>query len=91
MDVSEVSATRQGKIPLGGTVIVSLLTVLVLLLALIAYNSHRLVIEQQRSTCFERLAWLTPGEEELPGGVERSRSARFCEGNSPLIEFQDDA
>ncbi len=89
MGSSEASTTRQGGFRLGGPVIVVFLTLLLVLLALNAYNTHRLVIEQQRSTCFARLAWLSPGEEERPAGVDRSSSARLCEGNSPLIEFQD--
>lgn len=64
-------------------------TIIAVTLVIIAVNSQRLVVEQQRTTCYARLSWLTPGEEDRPLGADRSGTARHCEGRSPLIEFQD--
>lgn len=90
MNVFEHGA-RPGQTSLGfRPIVIGSLALIIVLLAVIAFNSHRLVIEQQRTTCFARLAWISPGVEELPAGVERSSSARLCEGNSPLIEYQDE-
>lgn len=64
-------------------------TIIAVTLVIIAVNSQRLVVEQQRTTCYARLSWLAPGEEDRPFGADRSGAARSCEGRSPLIEFQD--
>lgn len=85
----DVSNAPRTKATAWGPVVAGLLVLVLVGVALIAFNTHRLVIEQQRSTCFARMAWITPGDEEMPGGVERTTAARLCEGNSPLIEFQD--
>lgn len=91
MDTTDEGTARIDSLPglLESRVAVILLGIMAVALVVIAVNSHRLVIEQQRTTCYERLTWLSPGEDERPVGVERSSSARLCEGSSPLIEFRE--
>ncbi|HUF33966.1 MAG TPA: hypothetical protein VMN58_12240 [Acidimicrobiales bacterium] len=54
-------------------------------------RTDSLIVEQQRATCYERLQWLGDPFDDHPEGDDlRGATSRHCEGDAPLIGFEDD-
>lgn len=54
-------------------------------------RTDSLIVEQQRTTCYERLQWLPDQFENHPEEDDlRVGQSRHCEGETPLIAFEDD-
>lgn len=72
------------------TVAAAMLIVLTLLTWKCIRTTERLIVEQKRETCYERLAWLAPdATDPAPLGVPRDVAARMCEGEDPRTAFDD--
>jgi hypothetical protein len=71
-------------------VLCAICAVAVMRLDALVSRTESLIVEQRRTTCYERLQWLGdsfgdhPEAEDLRAGV-----AQQCEGDDPLIEFSD--
>ena len=82
---------RSLRIAVGLLGVIAALLVALTFLGMQSINAaDRLLIEQKRETCYERLAWLSPDpRDSAPLGLPRESSARHCEGDDPLTEFND--
>lgn len=52
-------------------------------------RTEALIVEQQRTTCYERLQWLGDSFGDHPDGNDlRGGLSRHCEGDEPLVAFE---
>jgi hypothetical protein len=52
-------------------------------------RTESLIVEQQRTTCYERLQWLgDPFDNHPDSGDLRVGASRHCEGDEPLTGFE---
>jgi predicted PurR-regulated permease PerM len=58
-------------------------------LSALVERTESLIVEQQRTTCYERLQWLGDSFADHPeSGDLRVAASRSCEGDEPLVEFE---